>query len=229
MTYPKPDSSPDQPRTSHQVSTPSDISLIRTFVGGFVQGQVVLLANPHLRTEPLFNNSMQLLSKKEGLIATANLDAAPISMLVRETTTLAPLLHETLATHQFYPLAKAEADSCYLYRYCCAPEGYNLRCTTAKELWRISWGRGFGNRGGIPLDLIVWYQTPNGARASWQPLRGMDCEQGLLQIKILGGALWVNSSDWVVWARKETPIPTAQDLDPDRSRLYSRGRLPLNN
>ncbi len=222
---PMTDSRPNTPFNS----APTDISLIRTFVSGFIQGHVVMLANSSLRTEPLLGSSMQLLSKKEGLIATANMDVAPISMLVRETTSLAPLLHETLAGHQFYPLAKAKPEACYLYRYCAPPEGYELHCTTAKELWRLSWGRGFGSRSGIPLDLIVWYQTANGVRASWQSLRGMDCDQGMLQIKVLGGALWMNSAEWVVWARKDALPHTAHGADRDRSRLYSRGRLPLRN
>ncbi|WP_404789592.1 hypothetical protein [Altericista sp. CCNU0014] len=183
----------------------SDEVLIQSFVDGFVQGQTSLLSNQQLRTEPLFD-SVQLLSSKEGVIATAKVKDAPIKMLVRASSVYWDLLYQALLSYSFYPILKAPQEGFYLYRFCEAPENYTLYCTTARDLWRACWGRGFGVRSGIPLDLLVWRQGPPGkTKENWYSLRGMDCENGQLILKMLGWTETIDGSDLVVWSRQTTP------------------------
>jgi hypothetical protein len=179
----------------------SDEALIQSFVDGFMQGQTNLLSNQHLRTEPLFD-STQLLSSKEGVIATAKVKDTPIRMLVRASSARWDLLYQTLTAYSFYPILKGPQEGFYLYRFCEAPENYTLYCTTAKDLWRACWGRGFGLRSGIPLDLLVWRQGPGGSKENWYSLRGMDCENGQLMIKMLGWTEMIDGTDLVVWSRQ---------------------------
>ncbi|MGB8700259.1 MAG: hypothetical protein WCD18_12655, partial [Thermosynechococcaceae cyanobacterium] len=186
--------------TSRQFSGMSDETLIQSFLQGFFQGSVLLLSNQHLRTEPLFD-SMQLLSSKDGVIATAKAKATPIGMVVRQGSPYTELLHQGLIEQQFYPLSKTAPEGCYLYRFCDVPEGYTLHCTTAKELWRACWGRGSGMRSGIPLDLLIWRKGPAGAKETWYSLRGMDCDKAQLLVKLLGWTDLVESSDLMVWAK----------------------------
>jgi hypothetical protein len=181
---------------------PSDEALIQAFVDDFLHGHTALLSNQNLRTEPLFD-SVQLLSSKEGVIATAKVKDTPIKMIVRPSSSYWDLLHNCLTTQSFYPLAKAPQEGCYFYRFCEAPEGYTLYCTTAKDLWRACWGRGFGVRSGIPLDLLVWRQGPASTKENWYSLRGMDCDKGQLIIKMLGWTETIASSDLVIWTKEE--------------------------
>jgi len=210
----------------------SDSELIQTFVEGFVQGRPVLLSNSNLRTEPLFD-SMQLIDNKEGLISTANMKQAPISAKIRPVSTYWGELHEAMVDQSFYPLAKNEQSDCYVYRYCAPSDNHEVHCTTAKELWRVCWGRGRSVRSGVPLDLLVWGQGPTSHREKWHSLRGMDCEAGQLEIKILGGMLRVDSQDLVVWARQvgNTRLSSTSNSRNGRSPLRAgmRGYLRLNS
>jgi hypothetical protein len=187
---------------SRTLNGPPDEVLIQRFVEGFLQNQTILLSNQQLRTEPLFD-SMQLLSSREGVLATAKVKATPIHVIVRQTSSYWELLHQTLSAQSFYPLMRAAQDGCYVYRFVEPPENYTLYCTTAKDLWRACWGRGFGVRSGIPLDLLIWRQGPAGSKETWYSLRGMDCEQGQLIIKMLGWTNTVDSAELLVWAKQD--------------------------
>lgn len=188
---------------SRPQSSLSNETLIEKFVDGFLQGHVSLLSNQKLKTEPLFD-SMQLLSSRGEVLATARVRSTPICMIVRRVSSYWELLHQTLLAQSFYPLMPAPQEGCYIYRFIEAPTGYELHCTTAKELWRACWGRGFSMRSGIPLDLLVWRQGPTGGKEDWHSLRGMDCEQGQLMIKMLGWNTTVDSSELIVWAKQTT-------------------------
>jgi hypothetical protein len=216
-------------RPSRSLSMLSDNALIGAFIDGFFQGQTVLLSNQTLRTEPTLN-SMQLLSLKEGCIATAHLHASPISMMVRYGSSYGSLIHERLIAQSFYPLVGAGQEGSYIYRFCEAPEGYDLFCTTAKDLWRACWGRGLGHRPGIPMDLLIWRQGPPGSKDAWYSLRGMDCDQGQLTVKMLGWSNAVNSSDLVLWARQVMSYQPGQRSSSSSAtprKLGTSGRLPF--
>jgi hypothetical protein len=217
----------------HSEALLTDNELIQTFVEGFVQGRPVLLSNANLRTEPLFG-TMQLIDNKEGLISTANLSQAPISAKIRRISPYWGVLHNSMMAQSFYPLTKNEQSDCYVYRYCAPSENHNMRCTTAKELWRVCWGRGYSVRSGIPLDLMIWGQVSTSHRQKWHPVRGIECVNGQLVIKILGGSLQVDSHDLVVWAQQISNSSSSAGCNQHqdgRSSLKAgmRGYLPLRN
>lgn len=202
-------------------STPSqytDEELIQRFIDGFIQGHSVLLSNRALRTEPLFK-SVQLMAGHD-VIATAYLQEPPIRVVVHHLPPYGHLLSQALLAESFYPLMRTGNQ--YTYQYCTAPKGYELHCTTAKELWRVCWGRGFSLRSGIPLDLLVWGGESSRTEDNWRSLRGIDCDQGKLHIKLLGGNLAVAGSDLVVWAKQHTrqSTPRTQRARPNLSGYY---------
>lgn len=211
----------------------SDSELIQTFVEGFVQGRAVLLSNTNLRTEPLFD-SMQLIDNKEGLISTANMKQAPISAKIRPVSVYWNVLHDAMTEQSFYPLTKGDRNDCYIYRYCAPTDNHEIHCTTAKELWRVCWGRGYSVRSGIPLDLLVWGKGPTSHRETWHALRGMESDNGQLAMKILGGTIRVDSQDLVVWARQTPNTRLSPASNQDRTgrsplRAGMRGYLRLHN
>ena len=212
---------------STPMSCLSDSELIEAFVEGFLQGQSVLLSNPNLRTEPLFD-SVQLISKKEGVIATAHLFETPITIKIRQSCDIWPVLHTMMAKQDFHPITKVGTGEIYLYRHWRAPEGYEINCTTAKELWRACWGRGFSNRSGIPMELLICRQGPMEPKPTWQALRGMDCDQGQLLIKILGRSAWVEATDLIVWALQRHSSRNYRRRDHTRYATDRYSHLPLN-
>jgi hypothetical protein len=216
------------PRTSEAMS---DEVLIHRFIEEFFQGQMALLANHHLRTEPSFN-SMQLLSTLEGVVATAKLKSTPMEMIVRHGTASGELMHRALLEQSFYPMLKAPAEGCYIYRFCTPPEGYYVQQGTAKDLWRACWGRGIGQRSGIPMDLLVWRKGPPGSKETWYSLKGMDCDLGQLTVKMLGWSEVVQGTDLIVWARQISstkpsgPSGLTQASSPSQSSDNSQRRHP---
>jgi hypothetical protein len=198
----------------------TDEGLIQRFVDGFIQGNPVLLSNPTLRTEPLFK-SMQLIANHD-VIATAYLQDPPIRVVVNHASPYGDLLKKALLAENFYPLARTGQSQQYVYQYCLPPAGYDLHCTTAKELWRVCWGRGISARSGIPLDLLVWGGASSCNHENWRALRGIDCDQGKLQLKLLGGNLAIASSELVVWAKQQSshPLPREQRTRPDLRGYY---------
>ncbi len=194
--------------------------LIQHFVEGFIQGNPLLLSNPTLRTEPLFK-SMQLIAGHD-VIATAHLQEAPIRVVALYTKPYGQLLQQALLAENFYPLARTGQSQQYVYQYCTPPDGYDIYCTTAKELWRVCWGRGFSLRSGIPLDLLVWGGSSSRSHENWRSLRGIDCDQGKLQIKLLGGSFAVDSTELVVWSKQQSlqAMPREQRARPDLRGYY---------
>jgi hypothetical protein len=198
----------------------TDEQLINIFIDGVIRGERPLQANKNLRIEPLFD-SLQLLSNREGILARVNLKKIPNRIEVRQNTSFYSLIHKILFNQKYLPFKKMEGGSTYQYRYCNLPEGYTLFCTTVKELWLASWGRGFSLRSGIPLDLIIW-QTAEGYRQSpWQSLIGMSCDRGQLVVKMLGNFSVFEGTDLIVWAKadKVTPRTRAKAY---RERLKNR-------
>lgn len=202
----------------------TDEGLIQRFVDGFIQGNPVLLSNPNLRTEPLFK-SMQLIAGHD-VIATSYLQDPPIRVVVHHASPYSELLKEALLTENFFPLARTGQSQQYIYQYCLPPEGYTLHCSTAKELWRVCWGRGFSSHAGIPLDLLVWGGASSRNNENWRSLRGIDCDQGKLKLKLLGGSLAIASSDLVVWAKQKSSQPSPRE---QRARPNLRGYYRLRN
>jgi hypothetical protein len=179
----------------------TDDVLIQAFVDGFMQGQTLLSSNQNLRTEPL-RGSMQLLTNRGEVLATAHMRETPMTMTVRQLPGPWEILHVAMTRYGFFPLSKARQEGCYTYRFCEPPQGYDLYCTTAKELWRACWGRGFGMRPGIPMDLLIWSQGAPGQKETWHSLRGMDMDRGQLIIKLFGASPTVGGQDLVVWAKQ---------------------------
>jgi hypothetical protein len=198
-----------------------DSTLIQTFVDGFVEGQSIMLSNHNLRTESTFG-SVQLLAKKEGLVSSANLIDTPLSAWVRKTSSYWELVHQAMLAKNFYPIVNPQKQDCYTYQHRTVPEGYEVHCTTAKELWRMCWGRNPGSSYGIPLDLLVLSRGHCGRRETWYPIKGMDSQNGQLLIKLLGGEVAINSSELVVWLKQ---IDDRDASLPDSSRHRLRPGL----
>lgn len=192
------------------VSGMSDDALIQEFVSSVLRGDNVLHANRDLRVEPVMH-SLQLLSKKEGLLASVNVKKLPLVIDVRGETEYWSVIHAQLIQESYLPSTHKIYPKTFRYQYCPSPAGYQICCSNAKELWRVCWGRGFGLRHGIPLDLLVWAPSAHEPKQNaWQALRGMDCDLGKLEIKLLGHKYTLDGQDLVVWAKnkpQESRIP----------------------
>jgi len=200
-----------------------DPTLIAAFVANFVQSQPLLLANANLRIEPTFD-TLQLLSRKEGLLATAALIAQPLTARVRSGSGYWDCLHQTLIEQSLFPIPSLHKGQFHTYQHRQVPAGYQMHCTSAKALWRVWWAGGVHSRFGISMELLILNRGPLGRQETWHPVRGMESHLGSIFVRMLGGEIALDPSELVVWLKKEdTPEkPSEQRLRPDLRGIYRR-------
>lgn len=174
----------------------SSLDLIREFVHNSIQQQEVLLSNPTLTAQTVYNSN-QLTAKTEGVIATYKLNDTLSEFCINAKSSHWELINEALADYNY--LLKGEIDNrgFYRYRVCQVPNGYQLHCTKSVMLWRAWWKyRKNALKPGIPLDLLIQ------KRDSWYPIRDLTISDGLLYIKTLGSEIALQSDDLVIWLSK---------------------------
>lgn len=173
-----------------------DLELIQAFVRGILQDQAVLLSNPSLKAESVFN-TVQLSARPEGLIATTERSGDLRSILVKQSSPYWDLLHQTLIAESFFPIGEVNQDGFWRYRACQAPAGYQLHSTTGMELWRVWWSINKGRRSQVlPMDLLIL------RRGTWYPIRDIITSFGTLYLKTLGEEVAIHGSDILIWLKK---------------------------
>ncbi|MEH2438649.1 MAG: hypothetical protein V7K25_31405 [Nostoc sp.] len=174
----------------------SNLDLIREFVQNSIHKKEVLLSNPALTAQTVYNTN-QLIAKAEGVIATVQLSKTLSEFSISPKSSQWELINQALAESSY--LLKGEVDSrgFYQYQYCEVPKGYEMHCTKCVLLWRAWWKyRKYTSRLGIPLELLIR------KRDSWYPIRDLIISDGLLYIKTLGSEIALDSDDLVTWLSK---------------------------
>ncbi|MDZ8227155.1 MULTISPECIES: hypothetical protein [unclassified Nostoc] len=185
----------------------SNLDLIREFVQNSIHKKEVLLSNPALTAQTVYNTN-QLIAKAEGVIATVQLLSKTLSEFsISPKSSQWELINQALAESSY--LLKGEVDSrgFYQYQYCEVPKGYKMHCTKSVLLWRAWWKyRKSTSRLGIPLELLVR------KRDSWYPIRDLIISDGLLYIKTLGSEIALDSDDLVTWLSKVDAINIIKEI-----------------
>lgn len=208
----------------------NDLLLIESFVENSVHGTSTLLATSNLFTETNVG-TLQLVSRKEGLLSLTKLKDAPRKIMVKHTCSYWALIHQAMLNQSFCPIGHAARDSFYDYQFQTKPEGYQLQCSTAVELWKQWWlnerrsgafrrNDPLGNQNLLVLNGGVWY-----------PIQEMATSQGLVYIKTLKGEIGLQGSDMLVWFLKnetqestqpqEVPMPAPESQSPYSKRYLS--------
>ena len=173
-----------------------DLELIQALVQGFLQDKTVLLSNPSLKAESVFN-TVQLSARNEGLIAITERGSDRQSILVKQASPYWDLLHQTLVTESFFPIGETNQDGFWRYQFCQVPADYQLHSTTAMELWRVWWSISKGRRSQVlPMDLLIL------RRGTWYPIRDIITSFGTLYLKTLGEEVAIYGSDILIWLQK---------------------------
>ncbi|BBD67503.1 hypothetical protein NIES4072_52010 [Nostoc commune NIES-4072] len=184
----------------------SNLDLIREFVQNSIHKKEVLLSNPALTAQTVYNTN-QLIAKAEGVIATVQLSKTLSEFSISPKSSQWELINQALAESSY--LLKGEVDSrgFYKYQYCEVPKGYKMHCTKCVLLWRAWWKyRKYTSRVGIPLELLIR------KRDSWYPIRDLIISDGLLYIKTLGSEIALDSDDLVTWLSKVDAINIIKEI-----------------
>lgn len=177
----------------------SNLELMRVFVYNSIQKQEILLSNPFLTAQAVYQSN-QVIAKIEGVIATAELAYTPTVFSINATSSYWEVMNEVLADYSYILTGEIDRRGFYHYRHCQVPNGYQMHGTKSVYLWRAWWKyRRYASQLGIPLDLLIR------TRDAWYPIRDLSISDGLLYIKTLGNEIAVHADDLVIWLSKIEP------------------------
>lgn len=177
----------------------------------FVKRESTLASNQSLRIEPAFD-SVQLLAKRGGLLASIKTNQNITAASVRRGSEYWNLIHQILVSNQFVPIEPSAKSEFLQYEQRQIPSGYKLNCTESRFLWKEWWTRvRNSNRNNIQTDLLIF------CRNTWYPVREVVCSQGSLFVTTLVSEFIYQGSELIVWLSKEqsdmgeqaTPSPVA--------------------
>ncbi|AUT01158.1 hypothetical protein CLI64_12500 [Nostoc sp. CENA543] len=184
----------------------SDLELMREFITQSIAKKEILLANPYLKAQMVYKSN-QLISKKEGVIATAKLDHTPSDFLIDANSSYWEIINNTLADYSYIFTFELDSNGLYRYQRCAVPQGYTLRCTKSLGLWQAWWKYNkYAASFKVPLDILV--RTKN----SWYGIKNLTISDGLIYIKTLVSELQLSPEDLVIWLSKIESPSTKQYL-----------------
>jgi hypothetical protein len=173
-----------------------------TLIQQFISGEATLAANQKLRIEPAFN-SVQLLAKRGGLIATTKRIGSRQTVLLRQASDYSTIVRQILRTRQFVPVLDAgDQPGFEQYRTDEIPVGYAANHTPAKAMWKEWWRTARHSGQGLQMDILIF------ARDTWYPVRNIVCSQGVLFITTLVSEIALESHEQLSWLHRLSPSRT---------------------
>ncbi|QZZ21519.1 hypothetical protein J5X98_03365 [Leptothermofonsia sichuanensis E412] len=187
----------------------------------FIQREGTFAANQSLRIEPAFD-SIQLLARRGGLVATVKMTRGVPTVLLRRGSEYWSLVHRILVENNYIPINLSEKSQITLYEQRPIPEGYKLNCAEARFLWKEWWtGARQGNHNAIQTDLVIF------CRDTWYPVREIVSSHGTLFVTTLVSEFVYQGSELIVWLSKApTGISEKQPEPAASGASANKGSVP---
>ncbi len=180
-----------------------DLELLQRFVSSYLSGQPTLLSNSDLRVEPI-SDTLQLLAKTEGLVATAKLAGEKRFTSIRFKSSFWPQLHEAMIAQKCLPIRQSKIAGFYEYEPIEIPDHYQVCFTDSLDLLQTWWSYKKNDKQLALMSLLFLH------RGIWYPIRDIVCEHGTLTIKTAGYEQQIYPLDMLVWLQKtETKQPSS--------------------
>lgn len=181
-----------------------DLELLQAFVSSYLSGQSTLLSNSDLRVEPI-SDTLQLLAKTEGLVATAKLVGEQRFTSIRYKSSFWPQLHEAMITQKCLPIRQSKIAGFYEYEPVKIPDHYHVRFTDSLDLLQTWWSYKKSDKQLALMSLLILH------RGIWYPIRDVHCEHGTLTIQTSGYQTEIYPLDMLVWLQKieQPPLPSS--------------------
>lgn len=178
-----------------------DLELLQAFVSSYLSGRSTLLSNSDLRIEPI-SDTLQLLAKTEGLVATAKLSGQNRFTSIRFKSSFWPQLHEAMIAQKCLPIRQSKISGFYEYEPVELPDHYHVRFTDSLDLLQTWWSYKKSDKQLTLMSLLFLH------RGMWYPIRDILCETGTLTIKTSGHEQQIYPLDMMVWLQKVAQKPS---------------------
>jgi hypothetical protein len=173
-------------------------SIVDTFVESVLFHKSVLLANAELRIEPV-GNVLQLWSKQDGLLSSANLSSTTPCFKVKAQGCHSILLHDTLVAYQVLPTELASANGYYGYELAEVPKGCKLHCKDGLLFLQAWWTYKTKDAQVGNLGMLLWHDQ------AWHPIQYVECDRGMLKVSVWSKEIGIHPEHRVAWLQKIRP------------------------
>ena len=172
----------------------NNIELLKVFVSSYLSGHSALESNAELRVEPI-GDTLQLLAKTEGLVATAKLSGDRCYSSIRYKSSFWPQLHEAMSMQKCLPVRQSKISGFYEYEPIDIPRNYSVHFTNSLDLLQKWWMYEKENRQRSLMSLLILY------RGILYPIQNLVCERGIITIQISGHRLRLNPLNMLIWLK----------------------------
>jgi hypothetical protein len=170
-------------------------SIVDTFVESTLFRKSVLLSNAELRIEPV-GNALQLWSKQDGLLLSANLSSATPLFKVKSQGCHSILLHDTLIAHQVLPTELTPVNGYYLYELADVPKGCKLNCKDGLLFLQAWWTYKTKDAQVGNFGMLLWHDQ------AWHPIQYVECDRGMLKVSVWSKEISIHPEHRVAWLQK---------------------------
>lgn len=178
----------------------NNAELLKVFVSSYLSGYSAFESNAELRFEPI-GDTLQLLAKSEGLIATAKLSGDRRFSSIRYKSSFWSQLHEAMAKQKCLPIRQSNISGFYEYEPIDIPKNYSVHFTNSLDLLQAWWRYEKENKQRSLMSLLILY------RGVLYPIQNLVCERGIIAIQISGHWMRLNPLNKLSWL-KSTEKPT---------------------
>lgn len=192
--------------------------LYQVFVSSFLSGRPALLSNSELRVEPI-GDTLQLLAKTEGLVATAKLSGEQRYSSIRCKSSFWLPLHKAMTKQKCLPVRPSKISGFHEYEPVEIPKGYGVHFTSSLDLLQTWWSYKKEDRQRSLMNLLVLYQ------GILYPIQDLVCEQGAITIQTSAFQRQINPLDILCWAKKIKQSPPPQ---PPKRKKQVKTTQPTN-
>lgn len=183
-----------------------DLELLQAFVSSYLSSRSTLISNSDLRVEPI-SDTLQLLAKTEGLVATAKLSGEVRCTSMRFKSRFWPQLHEAMVAKKCLPIRPSAISGFYEYEPVEIPEGYHVRFTDSLDLLQTWWSFKKSDKP-LPLMSLLFLH-----RGIWYPIHDLICEHGTLTLKTPGHKQQIYPLDMLVWLQQAAPLSLSSTVE----------------
>ncbi|WP_299409181.1 hypothetical protein [Acaryochloris sp. IP29b_bin.148] len=191
----------------------NNIELFKVFVSSYLSGRPALESNAELRVEPI-GDTLQLLAKTEGLVATAKFSGDHRHSSIRYKSSFWPQLHKAMAMQKCLPVCQSKIIGFYEYKPIDIPGNYSIHFTNSLDLLQAWWMCTKKNRQRSLMSFLVL------CRGVLYPIQNLVCERGNITIQIAGHRMRLNPLNRLSWL-KSTEQP-ALSLPSEPKKQFNR-------
>lgn len=166
----------------------------------FLSGQTMQLTNENFKIITT-DNSVQLLAKREGVIATIQRVQYTQTISLCTSSHYYETIKALLINRHFLPMPIRLGQDFEQYRRHQIPDGYEVCYTPAKLLWR-AWRLTWHEHDHHRLRRKIMLMSNN----NWYPIQEIGFNQGALVLRTLISTVATQPDDWVIWLNQTQDI-----------------------